>query len=247
VSAISANAHGRLLASVGDLVKADLFLERLNSVFRAISASVRTCRSTSPSTLEEAFRIAPAIMAIPQQFRCDIRLDVYTLFYPRSIRTNSCRSGQIDIDPLFISGLIRQVSPSTRRSSPRRSSRTNADHALYRQISCRKDGCDFCVDSLLQSAVQLRRVQRAVTLVSVRRVAGSGSCRLQCGPHYAKRWEKQNWEDEFDLFVEDFGLRNSQICQESGELLVLPFPRREHFHSYSKGGQVSRPGVMLFP
>jgi len=236
--------NGLLLASVGDLEKADLFLEPLELGFPGnLPLQYELARlyiALDAST--EAYRIARRLTwRIPQQFRCDMPLDVYTLFYPPFYSDRIlAEADRYDIDPLFISGLIRQESTfNPQIVSPAGAVGLMQIMPYTGKYLAEKTGCDFSVDSLYSPQYNIR-----LGVYYVHELLGEfeGSQVLalaayNAGPHNAKRWKKQNREDEFDLFVEDIGFTETRnyVKKVMGNYWSYRFLDENTSYSYSKG------------
>ncbi|MBN1576623.1 MAG: transglycosylase SLT domain-containing protein [Chitinispirillaceae bacterium] len=209
--------NGLYLASIGDLEKADFFLEPLElGSPRNLSLQYKLALLyLHVGATPEAFRIARRLTwRIPPEFRVEMPLDVYCLFYPPFYADRIINEAkQYDLDPFLISGLIRQESTfNPEIVSPAGAVGLMQIMPYTGKYIAEKKGKDFSADSLYMpyynihfGVFYLHELQQEFDSNSVLTLAA-----YNAGPHNAKKWKEQNKNDEFDLFVENIGFTETR-------------------------------------
>ncbi len=209
--------NGIYLATIGDCEKADFFLEPLELGFPGnltLQYKLVLLYGYTGATAD-AFRITRRLTwRIPPQFRSEMPLVVYKLFYPSFFAGQITKEAKkCGVDPMLISALIRQESTfNPEIVSPAGAIGLMQIMPYTGKYIAEKKEADFVADSLFQPHFNIRfgvyYVQELLQQFDssfVMMLAG-----YNAGPHNAKKWAKQNKDDEFDLFVEDIGFTETR-------------------------------------
>jgi tetratricopeptide (TPR) repeat protein len=203
---------GVYLASVGDVERADFFLEPLelgfpgNLTLQYLLANLYM----GANATAQAFRIARRLTwRIPQQFREEMPLEVYKLFYPPFYSdVIQKETKKYKIDPFLISGVMRQESIfNPQIVSPAGAVGLMQIMPYTGKYIAEKKETPFTVDSLYNPFFNIRFGVYYVSEL-LERFNGDAVLSLagyNAGPHNAKRWGDENGDKEFDLFVENIG------------------------------------------
>ncbi len=204
--------RGLLLAAVGDLKNAETFLEPLeicypqNTLLQFELASLYQLFNDPTLSYRVARRFA---WRIGPEHRADMPLAVYSLLYPFSFNEMvGAYASEHEVSPYLITAIMRQESIF----DPQIVSPVGAIGLMqimpYTGEEIARDLNEpFDADSLYNPAVNVRYgayyVRKLLNQFDgniVLAIAGYNG-----GPHNAKRWQEQNKDDEFDLFIEDIG------------------------------------------
>jgi soluble lytic murein transglycosylase-like protein len=204
--------RGILLAAAGRLVEAETFLEKLeicyprNTLLQYELASLYQLFDDPTLSYRVARRFA---WRIPAEHRARMPLALYSLLYPFSFSAMvNTFAAEFDVSPHLVTAIMRQESIF----DPRIVSPVGAIGLMqimpYTGEEIARDLDEqFSADSLYSPALNVRFGAYYISKLLdqfddniVLAIAGYNG-----GPHNAKRWHKQNKDDEFDLFIEDIG------------------------------------------
>ncbi len=208
---------GLYLASIGDIEKAEFFLEPLELGFPGnLALQYKLARLyIQVDATAQAFRIARRLTwRIPMEFRSELPLEIYRLFYPAfyagAISREAKRYG---IDPFLISGVIRQESIfNPQIVSPAGAVGLMQIMPYTGKYIAEKNDAAFSVDSLYVPEFNIRFGAYYLHEL-LQRFGGNMVLALagyNAGPHNAQRWAKENRDKEIDLFVEDIGFTETR-------------------------------------
>ena len=208
---------GIYFASVGDIDKADFFLEPIELGFPGnltlqytLALVYMRVGASAP-----AFRIARRLTwRIPGGDRSVLPLDVYKLFYPPFYaETITDEAKKYGVDPFLVSGVMRQESIF----NPQIVSPAGAIGLMQimpytgKHIAEKKD-TPFTPESLYNADYNIRfgvyYVHELLDQFDGNKILALAA--YNAGPHNAKRWEKEGRDKEFDLFVEDIGFTETR-------------------------------------
>ena len=203
---------GLYLASVGEVEKADFFLEPIELGFPGNLALqyllARLYGNVDASA--QAFRIARRLTwRIPENCRSELPLEVYKLFFPPFYYEAVRREAQLyKLDPFFVLGVIRQESIfNPKIVSPAGAVGLMQIMPYTGKYIAEKKNTTFTVDSLYVPEYNIC-FGTYYLYELMDKFEGNTFLTLSAynaGPHNAKRWWKQNKHKEQDLFVEDIG------------------------------------------
>jgi soluble lytic murein transglycosylase-like protein/outer membrane protein assembly factor BamD (BamD/ComL family) len=203
---------GIYLASIGDIDKADYFLEPIELSFPGnltlqytLALLYMRVGASAP-----AFRIARRLTwRIPVSERSELPLDVYKLFYPPFYaETITEEAKKYGVDPFLISGVMRQESIfNPQIVSPAGAVGLMQIMPYTGKYIAEKKKATFTTDSLYNASYNIRfgvyYVHELLEQFDGNKVLTLAA--YNAGPHNAKRWGKEGKNKEFDLFVEDIG------------------------------------------
>jgi len=208
---------GTMLAMVGDIEKADFFIEPIELGFPGnltLQYKLINLYNTVGATAQ-AYRIARRLTwRIPQESRTELSLEIYKLFYPpfySGFITKEAR--QYSVDPCLISGIIRQESIfNPKIVSPAGAIGLMQIMPYTGKVLAKKTNTPFAAESLYQPTYNIRFGIYYVNEL-LKQYDGNPILALagyNAGPHNASRWEKMNAKKEMDLFVEDIGFTETR-------------------------------------
>lgn len=203
---------GIYLASVGEVDKADFFLEPIELGFPAnltLQYELARLYGNVDASAQE-FRIARRLSwRIPETYRSELPLEVYKLFFPPFYyKIIKRETQQYKLDPFFVMGVIRQESIfNPKIVSPAGAVGLMQIMPYTGKYIAEKKKSEFVVDSLYTPEYN---IQFGIYYLYELMDTFEGNTFLtlagyNAGPHNAKRWWKQNRHKEQDLFVEDIG------------------------------------------
>jgi tetratricopeptide (TPR) repeat protein len=233
---------GLYLASVGDIEKADFFLEPIELGFPGnltlqykLALLYMRVGASAP-----AFRIARRLTwRIPPEYRSELPLDVYKLFYPPFYAECIVKEAKkYKVDPFLISGVMRQESIfNPKIVSPAGAVGLMQIMPYTGKYIAEKKNAVFSTDSLYIPEFNIRFGVYYVHEL-LEQFAGDMILALaayNAGPHNAKRWGKENKNKEFDLFVEDIGFTETRryVKKVMANYWTYQFLTRYRTYSYS--------------
>jgi len=208
---------GNFLAMVGDIEKADFFIEPVELGFPGnltLQYKLITLYNAAGATAQ-AYRIARRLTwRIPQECKAELPLAVYSLFYPPFYSEYIIpEARKYQVDPCLISGIIRQESIfNPKIVSPAGAVGLMQIMPYTGKVLAKKVDVPFATDSLYQPFYNLRFGIYYINEL-LQQYEGNPMLALagyNAGPHNASRWYKQNKDKELDLFVEDVGFSETR-------------------------------------
>ncbi|MBN1761142.1 MAG: transglycosylase SLT domain-containing protein [Chitinispirillaceae bacterium] len=208
---------GIYLASVGDIDKADYFLEPIELSFPGnltlqytLALLYMRVGASAP-----AFRIARRLTwRIPESDRSELPLDVYKLFYPPFFAEFIRKEAKnYNVDPFLISGVMRQESIfNPKIVSPAGAIGLMQIMPYTGKYIAEKKKTPFTSDSLYSAEYNIRfgvyYVHELLEQFDGNKMLALAA--YNAGPHNAKRWAKAGRNKELDLFVEDIGFTETR-------------------------------------
>lgn len=208
---------GSCLAAVGMMDQTELVLEPFEiSYGKNLLLQYELARlyqiSNNPA---HSFRVAKRLSwRIPEEARSCIPAQIYSLLYPRSYMSLIYSFAEAnDVEPELIVSIIRQESIF----NPKIVSPAGAIGLMqimpYTGEEIANDLKEtFVLDSLYHPSVNVRYgsyyIKKLLTIFNgnlILAVAGYNG-----GPHNAKKWNAQNSDDGFDMFIEDIGFSETR-------------------------------------